>query len=126
MKSTEAVTTEFLSFEGDRNTIITSYLPRDHMAALAVYDGGLGDVDAVSNDQRMEIAIEKHFDRLKRISPNVMNDEGACRSAEKHSDKVVNHFLKLGLLRPLLPNEVPKLQKYRQKHAAEFEPYTKL
>lgn len=126
VKSTEAVTTEFLSFEGDRNTIITCYLPRDHMAGLALYDGGLGDVEAVSNDQRMEVAIEKHFDRLKRVSPNVMNDEGACRSAEKHSDKVVNHFLNLGLIRPLLPNEVPKLLKYRQKHASEFEPYTQI
>ena len=126
VKSSEAVTTEFLSFEGDRSTIITSYLPSEHMAALVLYDGGLGDVEAVSNDQRMEVAIDKHFDRLKRISPNVMNDEGACQRAEKHSDKVVKHFLDLGLIRPLLPNEVPKLQKYREKHAAEFEPYTKV
>ncbi len=126
VKSTEAVTTEFVSFEGDRSTIITSYIPREHMAALSLYDGGLGDVEAVSNEQRMDIAIEQHFARLKRISPNVMNDEGACKRAEQHSAKVVKHFLNLGLIRPLLPQEVPKLQKYRQKHAAEFEPYTRL
>jgi hypothetical protein len=126
VKSTEAVTTEFVSFEGDRSTITTSYIPREHMAALPLYDGGIGDVEAVSNDQRMEVAIDRHFDRLKRISPNVMNDEGACQRAEQHSAKVVKHFLNLGLIRPLLPNEVPKLQKDRLKHAAEFEPYTRV
>ena len=125
VKTTEAVTTEFVSFEGDRSTIITSYIPREHMAALSLYDGGLGDVEAVSNDQRMEVAIEKHFGRLKGLSPNVMNEEGACKRAAQHGAKVVKHFLNLGLIRPLLPKEVPKLQKDRQKHAAEFEPYTR-
>ncbi|MCC9641066.1 hypothetical protein LOC71_02190 [Rhodopirellula sp. JC740] len=126
VKSTEAVTTEFVSFEGDRQTIITSYIPREHMAALVLYDGGLGDVEAVSNEERMEVAIQTHMDRLKRVSPNVMNDEGAFQRAEEHSSKVLNHFLKLGLIRPLLEQEVPKLLKSRKKHAEEFDPYTKV
>ncbi|MCC9603682.1 hypothetical protein LOC67_24295 [Stieleria sp. JC731] len=124
VKSTEAVTTEFLSFEGDRSTIITTYMPREHMAALSLYDGGLGEVEAVVNDQRMEVAIEKHVERIKGVATNTMNEEGACQQAKKHSDKVVNHFMKLGLIRTLLPQEVPALLKYREKHSDDFEPYT--
>jgi hypothetical protein len=124
VKSTEAVTTELVSFLPNDKPVVTCHMPEESMAALSLYDDGLGEIDAFSNQERLTSVVEKHLSRLGSHGVNVMNEEGAIKKSEERSTKVVKHFQKLGLIRPLLAEEVPKLQASRQKHAAEFDPYT--
>ena len=123
VKSTESVTTDLVSFTSDNKTLTTCHAPADSLPVFSLYDEGLGEVDAISNQERLTSVVEKHLARIAGCSLNVMNEEDAIKSAEKRSDQILNHFLKLGLVRQLLSSEVPKLQKIRRKHAAEFEPY---
>ena len=122
-KSTEASTVEFVSFDGDL-PVVTGSVPREHMGAVGLYGDDLADIVMISNERRLEEILAEHRRRIEGRNVATMNEEGAKKRAREYGDRVRDHFLGLGLLRPITESEMTKIRKEAEKHAALFRPYT--
>ena len=122
-KSTEASTIEFVSFAGDL-PVVTGSVPREHMGAVGLYGDDVADIVMISNERRLEEILTEHRRRIGGRNVAVMNEEGAVRLAHGYGIRVRDHFLGLGLLRPITEAELDKIQKGAERHAARFRRYT--
>jgi len=122
-KNTESLTTDFVSFEGEF-PIVTSYLPREHMGAADLFDESLGDIVVRSNDARIETVLAEHLSRIERRRVDLLTPESAAHSSKKYGERVRDHFIDLGLLRPITEKELVKILAQQDRHATRFAKYT--